>query len=112
MDMYNVKEFGAAADGKTNCGPAIQAAVDAAHRAGGGVVLLPAGRYFSGSILLKSNVELRLETGAVLISSLNEDDILPFPSDPAEGPVDGWNGGFFPRRPGRGKHHPVRTGDY
>lgn len=95
MGIYNVTEFGAAADGKTNCASAIQAAVNAAHRAGGGVVLLPAGRYFSGSILLKSNVELRLETGAVLISSLREDDILPFPADPAEGPVDGWNGGFF-----------------
>lgn len=74
MDIYNVKDFGAVADGKTNCASPIQTAVDTANRAGGGVVLLPAGRYFSGSILLKSNVELRLETGAVLISSLNEAD--------------------------------------
>ena len=95
MDMYNVKDYGAVTDGKTNCASAIQAAVDAAHQAGGGVVLLPAGRYFSGSVLLKSNVELRLETGAVLISSLNEADILPFPSSQSEGPIDGWNGGFF-----------------
>ena len=95
MDIYNVKDFGAVADGKTNCASPIQTAVDTANRAGGGVVLLPAGRYFSGSILLKSNVELRLETGAVLISSLNEADILPFPADPSEGPIDGWNGGFF-----------------
>lgn len=95
MNIFSVKEFGAVADGKTNCASAIQAAVDAAHQAGGGVVLLPAGRYFSGSVLLKSNVELRLETGAVLISSLNEADILPFPAGPSEGTVDGWNGGFF-----------------
>ena len=93
--IYNIRDFGAVPDGKTNCAPAIQAAVDTAHGAGGGVVLLPAGRYFSGSVLLKSNVELRLETGAVLISSLNEADILPFPADPSEGAVDGWNGGFF-----------------
>ncbi len=93
--IYNILDYGAVPDGQTNCAPAIQAAVDAANTAGGGVVLLPAGRYFSGSVLLKSNVELRLETGAVLISSLNEADILPFPADPSEGAVDGWNGGFF-----------------
>ena len=61
--IYNILDCGAVPDGKTNCAPVIQAAVDAAHAAGGGVVLLPAGRYFSGSVLLKSNVELRLETG-------------------------------------------------
>ncbi len=95
MQIYDVTAFGAVADGKTNCAAAIQATVDAAHQAGGGVVLLPAGRYLSGSVLLKSHVELRLDTGAVLISSLDEADILPFPADPSEGAVDGWNGGFF-----------------
>ena len=93
--IYSVLDYGAAADGRTNCAPAIQAAVDAAAQAGGGTVLIPAGRYFSGSVLLKSRVELRLETGAVLISSLREQDILTFPPAPGEQPVDGWNGGFF-----------------
>ncbi|MBQ9308790.1 MAG: glycoside hydrolase family 28 protein, partial [Clostridia bacterium] len=93
--IYDVQQFGAIADGKTNCAKAIQAAVDKAYQAGGGRVLLPTGRYLSGSILLKSNVELHLEAGAVLISSLEEADILPFPADPSEGEVDGWNGGFF-----------------
>ena len=93
--IHDVLSFGAVADGVTDCAPAIQAAVDAASAAGGGVVLLPAGRYLSGSVLLKSNVELRLEPGAVLISSLDEAQIRSFPSPPGEEAVDGWNGGFF-----------------
>ena len=55
--------------------------------AGGGRVIVPAGRFLSGSVLLKDNVELHLESGAVLISSLNPADITPVPS-------------------GRGRHRP------
>ena len=92
---YSILDFGAVPDGRTNAAPAIQAAVDAACAAGGGTVVIPAGRFLSGSVLLKSHVELYLENGAVLLSSLDEQEILPFPSSPEEGPVDGWNGGFF-----------------
>ena len=92
---YSVLDYGAVPDGKTNNAPFIQAAIDAAHAAGGGRVVLPAGKFLSGSVLLKSHVELHLESGSQLISSLNESDILPFPSSPGEGPIDGWNGGFF-----------------
>ena len=50
-------------------------------------------------MLLKDNVELHLESGAVLISSLNPADITPFPqggdgTDPDD-TADGWEGGFF-----------------
>ena len=45
----------------------------------GGRVIIPAGQYLSGSVLLKDNVELYLESGAVLISSLDPVDIKPFP---------------------------------
>lgn len=45
-------------------GTAIQAAVDAAHNAGGGRVCLEPGVYLSGTICLKSNVELHLPAGA------------------------------------------------
>ena len=43
-----------------------QAAIDAVARRGGGVVSVPAGRHLVGQLDLKSNVELRLEKGAVL----------------------------------------------
>ena len=66
---YSILRYGAVADGVTNCAAAIQQAVDAAAAAGGGRVIVPAGRFLSGSVLLKDNVELHLESGAVLISS-------------------------------------------
>ena len=76
---YNILSCGAVADGRTNCATAIQNAVDTASAAGGGRVIIPAGQYLSGSVLLKDNVELYLESGAVLISSLDPVDIKPFP---------------------------------
>lgn len=44
----------------------IQAAIDAAHRQGGGIVLVPAGDYLIGPIRLRSRVHLHLEPGASL----------------------------------------------
>ena len=93
---YSILRCGAVADGVTNCAAAIQQAVDAAAAAGGGRVIVPAGRFLSGSVLLKDNVELHLESGAVLISSLNPADITPFPqggdgTDPDD-TADGWEG--------------------
>ena len=92
---FQILDYGAVPDGRTNCAQALQAAVDAAAGAGGGRVEIPGGRFLSGSVLLKSNVELHLEAGAELICSLEEKDILPFPSEPGAEPIDGWNGGFF-----------------
>lgn len=45
MQEYWITEYGAVADGVTNCAAAIQAAVDAAAQAGGGRVMVPAGRF-------------------------------------------------------------------
>lgn len=66
---FNVREFGAAADGRTNDAPAIQKAIDAACAAGGGTAYLSPGEYYSGSIEMKPNVRLELEAGAVIIGS-------------------------------------------
>jgi len=67
--IFNVKGFGASGSGTNLDTLAIQSAIDAAHRAGGGVVLLPAGTYLSGSLRLKSNVKLQIETNATLLGS-------------------------------------------
>lgn len=48
---------------------AIQAALDACHAAGGGMVRVPPGRFRTGALLLKSNVHLHLEEGAILQGS-------------------------------------------
>jgi len=63
---YNVKDYGAKGDGITLDSKAINNTIDAAAKAGGGTVLLPAGNYLSGSIHLKSNISLYLDQGAVI----------------------------------------------
>jgi polygalacturonase len=84
---YDVRSFGATGDGKSVDSDAINKAIDAAAAAGGGVVELPAGRYLSFSIRLKSHVTLRFHSGAVLVagdpaSGLGKYDLPePNPSD-------------------------------
>lgn len=70
MATVDIREHGAVGDGRTNDAAAIQAAIDAVAGSGGGTVLVPAGGVFlSGTIALRSNVELHLERGAVLRAS-------------------------------------------
>jgi hypothetical protein len=67
--FYSVLRFGAVPDGKTKNTAALQKAIDTASAAGGGTVYFPAGRYLSGTLVLKSNVTLHLDNGAVLLGS-------------------------------------------
>jgi polygalacturonase len=63
---FNVKDYGAKGNGKTIDSPAIDKAITAANAAGGGTVAFPSGTYQSRSIHLKSNVTLRLASGATI----------------------------------------------
>lgn len=56
---------------------AIAAAIAACHAAGGGMVVIPAGRYETGPIHLKSNVNLHLEEGSVLLFKTDPTAYLP-----------------------------------
>jgi polygalacturonase len=67
--FFDVRVYGATGDSKTLDTKAIQSAIDAAERAGGGTVLFPAGTYASYSIHLKSNVALYLDQGATLLAA-------------------------------------------
>lgn len=67
--IFNVRTFGAVGDGTHLDTPAIQAAVDACSKAGGGVVLVPPGKYLIGTLFLKSNVHLDLTSTAVLFGT-------------------------------------------
>lgn len=66
---YNVRDFGATGDGRTLDSPAINAAIDSCVAHGGGQVFVPAGTYLSGSIRMKSNVNLHLEAGAKILAA-------------------------------------------
>ena len=65
-DVFNVKDFGAKGDGVTLDSPAINAAIEEAVANGGGQVYLPTGTDLSGSIRLKSNIDLHLSPGCVI----------------------------------------------
>jgi polygalacturonase len=71
---FNIKDYGAVNDGKTISTQAIQKAVDVCSLNGGGRVYVPAGVFVTGTVHLKSNVDLYLENGAVLqgIASLKD----------------------------------------
>ena len=57
-----ITEFGASPGG-ASCTSAFAAAVDAAGGAGGGVVRVPAGRFTTGTVRLRSRVVLHLDPG-------------------------------------------------
>lgn len=70
----NILTTGAVADGVTLNTESIQKAIDLCAENGGGRVEVPAGTFITGTIWLKSHVELYLEQGAVLKASTNMDD--------------------------------------
>src|SRR5207302_1864568 len=74
-NFYNVKTFGAKADGQTLDTPAINRAIDSAAAAGGGTVYFPAGNYLSVSIHLKSKITLYLDQGATIIAAEPAKDV-------------------------------------
>ncbi|MBQ6253709.1 MAG: glycoside hydrolase [Bacteroidales bacterium] len=66
--------FGIKSDGVTLNTRSIQKGIDFLSENGGGVLEFSVGRYLTGSVYLKSNVELRLLEGAVLVGSTNPYD--------------------------------------
>ncbi len=66
--------FGAVADGETNNAKVIQKAIDQVSATGGGRVIVPPGNFMTGTIFLKSGVDLHLELGARLLGSTNIND--------------------------------------
>ena len=71
---FDVRDFGAVGDGVTKDTRALQDAIDAAAKAGGGRVSVPAGRYLTGSLFLKSNVTFDIDAGAVVEASRDPAD--------------------------------------
>jgi polygalacturonase len=65
----NILDYGANGDGEFLNTKAIQSAIDQCHGQGGGTVLVPAGKFRTGTLILKSKVSLQLEAGAVILGS-------------------------------------------
>ena len=71
---YNIMDYGANNNLKWNSTRGIQNAIDRCAADGGGRVIVPAGQFMTGSIILRSNVNLHLEQGAVLYGSTDLKD--------------------------------------
>jgi polygalacturonase len=71
--VFDVKTYGAKGDGKALDSPALNSAIEAAAKNGGGTVFVPAGTYRSFSIRLKSNITLYLDQGATLLAASPND---------------------------------------
>ena len=85
VGSFNVRSFGATGDGKTVDTPAVNRAIDAVVNAGGGTLVFPAGTYMCFTIRLRSNIELYLSRGCVILAADS-----PKPSE-----TTGYNGGVY-----------------
>ena len=68
----NLKDFGAKGDGTALCTDAFARAIDALTTQGGGRLVVPQGVWYTGPIELKSNVNLHLERGAIILFAADE----------------------------------------
>jgi polygalacturonase len=74
---FDIRNFGALADGKTKATSAFRQAIAKASAAGGGTVLVPPGTWLTGPIHLASNINLHVSEGATLLFSQDFSDYLP-----------------------------------
>ena len=68
----NLTKYGAVGDGKTLCTDAFAKAIDDLAKQGGGRLVVPRGIWHTGPIVLKSNINLHLEMGAVILFAADE----------------------------------------
>lgn len=76
QSKFDISNYGAIAGGNTKCTQNIQNAIDECADAGGGTVLVPAGTYLTGPLMLKTNVALHIDSGAVLLASSDMNDFV------------------------------------
>jgi polygalacturonase len=67
-------DYGAVSDGKTLCTKAIQSAIDDCAANGGGRVKFQPGRYLTGSVFIKENVNLVIDKDVTILGSQSIDD--------------------------------------
>ena len=82
--QVSLKSFGAVGDGLTLNTKAFSKAIDALSKKGGGRLVVPQGVWFTGPIVLKSNIELYLEDGAVIQFS-GDEELYPIINTSFEG---------------------------
>ncbi len=76
MKEYNVLDFGIASDGTSLNSSKLQRLIDLCSN-DGGKIIFPKGEYVLGTVFLKDNVHIILESGAVILGSENFSDYAP-----------------------------------
>ena len=76
--MIDIRDHGAIEGGTNLCTESINRAVAVCAEQGGGKVIVPSGAWLTGTIVLKSHVELHLQSGATLLASTNHNDFPTF----------------------------------
>lgn len=71
---FDITKYGAIGDGTTLNTTFIQKAIDDCAASGGGKVFFPAGKFLSGTVVLKGNVTLHFKKDAVLLGSTDIED--------------------------------------
>ena len=74
---FNITDYGAIGDGQFDCTQAFAKAIDACHKAGGGRVVVPSGKFLTGAIHLKSNVNLHISGEGNILFSRDIHKYLP-----------------------------------
>jgi len=74
---FDVRDFGAKADGQHDNSKAFAAAIAACNKAGGGKVLVTKGKYLCGAIHLLSNVNLHITKDATIAFITDPNAYLP-----------------------------------
>ena len=74
---FNIKSFGAVGNATTMNTLAIEKAIQACEKAGGGEVLIPAGKYLTGPLVLGSSMNFHLARGAEILMATNPKYYLP-----------------------------------
>lgn len=87
-NVVNITDFGAVPGGQVLNSQAFADAIDAVSAKGGGKVVIPAGIWLTGPIILKSKLELYTEPGALVIFSTDK-DLYPIIETSFEG-LDTW----------------------
>lgn len=82
---FSIVDFGAVQGNKNKTSEAINKAIVKASKAGGGIVVIPEGEWLTKKFHFKSNVNLHLNKGAVLLFSEDPNDYLPAVNSTWEG---------------------------
>ena len=78
---FNILNYGALNDTSKLSSPAIQKAIDECSEHGGGIVTVPPGNYLIGTLIIKNNVQLEIQNGAILYGSKNIKDYIEIKAD-------------------------------